>query len=201
MEKNITIAENELKRIVKESIIEVINEIKGNDSLLLEMPYSRNDYIVVLDTNARNAYIHFGKLFLYKDSTQDANGWVDEIVNKFTVPMLRAKVYVSDKAKEKAILNGYIFNFFGENYEDYQNQMEDFCSQSVYEVEKNAKKRGLEIPKHDDMKEAIEKGKEIIMSYGNAIKDVLKYNDQEQATQKLKEIVRSNVNNAFGLSV
>lgn len=197
MKKIITLEKDDIKNIVTETL----KEIKEQNSLLLEMPYSRNDYIVIVDANARNAYIHFGKLFLYKNTTQNANSWINEIVNKFTVPMLTAKVHVGDNAKAKVLINGYIVNFFGENYEDYMEQMEDFCSQSIYEMESHAQINGMAIPEHDEIKETIEKGEEIIIAYGNAIKDILKNGDEVEAKQTLQEIIRGEVDKVFGLGV
>ena len=80
--------------------------MKRNDErgLLTEMPYACGDYICVVDQHARDAYLHLAKLLLYKDTTHDADACINDIVNKFTLPVLTTKAFVSTEARARTLL-------------------------------------------------------------------------------------------------
>lgn len=197
MARIVKLTENDLERMV----LETLNSLSEEKELLLEMPYQRSDYLVVVDSNARNAYIHFGKLFLYKDSTRNASNWVNEIVHNFTVPMLTAKVYVNNKAKAKVLVNGFINNFFGKNFSDYEEQMCNFCVQSIRDIENGAKKSGMLIPQYDDIDESIIKGKPIVVAFGNAVRQLSENCTDADAVQLLESTIRNEFNKAFDMNI
>lgn len=103
MIKNIRLNKTELKVIVERVTRQVLEE-RG---LLTEMPYERSDYVYAVDKDARNAYIHLAKLLLFKNRTNDANKWINDVINNFTLPMLTAKVYVSKRSQSKVLFKGY----------------------------------------------------------------------------------------------
>ena len=196
--KIIRLTEDELKEIVKGATQQVLEE----RSLLTEMPYERNDFVYVVDKDARNAYLHLAKLILYKNSTNDANKWINDIVNNFTIPMLTAKVFVSNKARSKVLCNGYVKNLFGGKFEDYDTQMKNFCIAAIKDMEHTAMKANLAIPIHDDIGQSMQIGKNIVITYANAV-SALTYRTitQEVANEKLQTALRDAVNKTFGLNV
>lgn len=195
--KTIVLNESKLSEIVENVTRQYLEE----RCLLTEMPYERNDYVVVVDSNARNAYIHLAKLLLYKNTTNDANKWINDIINNFTLPMLTAKVYVSRKARSKVLLNGYIENFFGKDLEDYDYQMRNFCLSAIKDMEEKAKKNNLRIPAHDDIEQSLTAGKNVIVAYANAISELSNGVEQQVANQKLQNVLRTEINNSFDLDV
>lgn len=187
--KRIYIKESELKYLISTSTKEIL------ENILTEMPYERVDFFIFVDTNARNAYIHLAKILLYGNNTNDLNGWINEIVNKFTIPSLLGKVYVSNKARAKVIINGYINNFFDKNFQDYTTQMENFCAVAISDVEGKAKKNGLQPPIHNEIKTAIENGKNLIVDYANTVSSLASGTTQDQANSLLQETIRNGVDN------
>lgn len=176
--------------------------IRQNEGVLLtEMPYERSDYVCVLDKHARNAYTHLAKLLLYKNTTNDANGWINDIINNFTLPMLTAKVYISAKARAKVIFKGYIENLFGAEFEDYDEQMENFCYSAIRDMEGKAVKEGYTVPQHDDIKQSISLGKNIIVTYAQSIAKMANGIKQETANATLQNTIRTEVKKAFGIDV
>ena len=196
--KIIRLTESELKEVVKDATQQVLEE----RFLLAEMPYERNDFVYVVDKDARNAYLHLAKLILYKNSTNDANKWVNDIVNIFTIPMLTAKVYVSNKARSKVLCNGYVKNLFGKEFEDYETQMKNFCIGAIKDMEHTAKKNNLAIPIHDDIGQSMQQGKNIVVVYANVVSTLAdSTTTQEDANEKLQTALRDVVNKTFGLNV
>ena len=194
----IRLTESELNNIIKEATLKALQE----SQLLLEMPYQRNEFILFIDGNARNAYIHLAKILLYKDLTNDVNKWINDIVNNFTIPTLIAKVYVNNKARAKCIYNGYIENLFGKGFIDYEEQMGNFCFQCIKNMEGNAQKANSFIPSHDDVEQSIVQGKNLIVAYANAVVMLSdNHTPREEAHHTLQTTIRAEVNKAFGLKV
>ena len=187
--KRIYIKESELKSLISTAT----KEILGN--MLTEMPYERSDFFIFVDINPRNAYIHLAKILLYGNNTNDLNGWINEIVNKFTIPSLLGKVYVSNKARAKVIINGYINNFFDKNFQDYTTQMENFCAATINDIEGKAKKNGLQLPIHNEIKTAIENGKNLIVDYANSVSSLASGTTPAQANSLLQDTIRNGVDN------
>lgn len=160
----------------------------------IEMPYERSNFFIFVDVNARNAYINIAKILLYGNNTNDLNGWICEIINKFTIPSLLAKVNISNKARVKVIINGYINNFFDKNFQDYTTQMENFCATAIDDVEEKAKKKGLHPPKHNEIKTSIENGKNLIVDYARAVSILVNGTIQEKANSLLQETIRNGIN-------
>lgn len=195
--KVIRLNEGELNKVIKETVQELLNE----RVLLTEMPYERSDYVCVIDKHARNAYTHLAKLLLYKNTTNDANGWINDIINNFTLPMLTAKVYISAKARAKVIFKGYIENLFGAEFEDYDEQMENFCYSAIRDMEGKAIKEWYLVPQHDDVKQSISLGKNIIVAYAKDIAKMANGIKQETANATLQNTIRTEVKKSFGIDV
>ena len=195
--KIIRLTENELKEIVKDATQQVLEE----RFLLTEMPYERNDFVYVVDKDARNAYLHLAKLILYKNSTNDANKWINDIVNNFTIPMLTAKVYVTQKARSKVLWNGYVENLFGKRFEDYDTQMKNFCTAAIKDMKYKAQKAKLTLPIHDDIEQSMQIGKNILIAYTDAISTLINGTTQEIANEKLQTALRNAVNKTFDLNI
>ena len=195
--KIIRLTESELHRIVRETTLRILE----GTQLLTEMPYERKVFLTLVDTNAKNAYIHLAKIFLYGNSTNDANKWANEIVNKFTIPFLLGKVHVSNKARTKILVQGYIENLFGENFEDYELHMENFCATAIADVEDKAKKENLPIPTHNDIKQAMECGRDVLIAYANAVSSLSNGTTQEEANRILQNVLRKKVNASFNLNI
>lgn len=186
-----------------------LKEMEGNpenivleeQTLLTEMPYERYDYFYSVDKNARNAYFHFAKLFLYKNTTNEADKWINDIINNFTLPMLTATVLVSQIARAKLLYKGYIVNLFGKDFEDYDYQMEYFCDYAIGDMEEIAKQKGLPIPCHDDIKQSMNEGKNIVMAYAKTVCNMVTGVKQQEANAILQSTIRNEINNTFGLDV
>lgn len=175
-----------------------LNDERG---LLIEMPYERGDYICVVDQHARNAYLHLAKLLLYKNTTNDADAWINDIVNKFTLPMLTAKAFVSTEARARIIYKGYIVNFFGSQFEDYDEQMENFCHSAIRDMEAKAKKEGTIVPKHDDIKQSISSGKNIIMAYAQEIAKITNGTKHVPTNTTLQTSIRTEAKRSLDIDV
>jgi hypothetical protein len=195
--KIIRLTENELKNVLNDAVKQVLEE----KPLLTEMPYERNDYVYTVDKDARNAYLHLAKLLLYKNSTNDANKWINDIINNFTLPMLTAKVYVSQKARAKVLVKGYIENLFGKDFEDYDYQMENFCNSAIRDMEDKARKEGLSIPRHDDINQSMALGKGIVVAYAHEVAKMKNGITQTEANAVLQDTLRKEANAAFGLGL
>lgn len=193
--KIIRLTEEELREVVKDATVTILEE----RCLLTEMPYERNDFLYMVDKDARNAYIHLAKLLLYNNTTNDANKWINDIVNNFTIPMLTAKVYISQKARAKVLINGYINNFFGKDFVDYDYQMEDFCLSAIKDMEDKAKKVGNNVPPHNDIKQSLILGKSVIIAYASAVAQLTNGTTQEIANAKLQNTIRDKVSGIFNL--
>lgn len=166
-----------------------------------EMPYERGDYICVVDQHARDAYLHLAKLLLYKDTTHNADGWINDIVNKFTLPMLTAKAFVSTEARARIIYKGYIVNFFGSQFEDYDEQMENFCHSAIWDMEAKAKKEGTIVPKHDDIEQSISSGKNIIVAYAQEIAKITNGTKQPPSNTTLQRTLRTEAKQSLNIDV
>ena len=195
--KIIRLTESELKEVVKNATQQVLEE----RFLLTEMPYEKNDFVYVVDKDARNAYLHLAKLILYKNSTNDANKWINDIVNNFTIPMLTAKVYVTQKARSKVLWNGYVENLFGKRFEDYDTQMKNFCTAAIKDMKYKAQKAKLTLPIHDDIEQSMQIGKNILIAYTDAISTLINGTTQEIANEKLQTALRNAVNKTFDLNI
>ena len=195
--KIIRLTENELKEIVKDATQQVLEE----KFLLTKMPYERNEYVYLVDKDARNAYLHLAKLILYKNTTNDANKWINDIVNNFTIPMLTSKVYVTPKARSKVLLNGYIKNLFGNNFEDYDYQMMNFCTAGIKDMEDKAKKMESALPRHDDIEQSMIKGKNVVVAYANAVSELVNGTTQLIANEKLQVALRNAAKENLGLNL
>lgn len=195
--KIIRLTESELKEVINNAVKQAVEE----KVLLTEMPYERNDYVYTVDKNARNAYIHLAKLLLYKNSTNDANKWINDVINNFTLPMLTAKVYVSQKARAKVLCKGYVENLFGKNFEDYDYQMENFCDSAIRDMENEARTEGLSKPQHDDINQSVALGKSIIVAYAKEIVKMSNGITQNEANSVLQNTLRKEANAVFNLGL
>mgnify|MGYP003408728320 CR=1 FL=1 len=195
--KIIRLTESELKEVINNAVKQAVEE----KVLLTEMPYERNDYVYTVDKNARNAYIHLAKLLLYKNSTNDANKWINDVINNFTLPMLTAKVYVSQKARAKVLCKGYVENLFGKNFEDYDYQMENFCDSAIRDMENEARTEGLSKPQHDDINQSVALGKSIIVAYAKEIVKMSNGVKQNEANSVLQNTLRKEANAVFNLGL
>lgn len=195
--KIIRLTESELKEVINNAVKQAVEE----KVLLTEMPYERNDYVYTVDKNARNAYIHLAKLLLYKNSTNDANKWINDVINNFTLPMLTAKVYVSQKARAKVLCKGYVENLFGKNFEDYDYQMENFCDSAIRDMEDKARTEGLSKPQHDDINQSVALGKSIIVAYAKEIVKMSNGITQNEANSVLQNTLRKEANAVFNLGL
>ena len=195
--KIIRLTESELKEVINNAVKQAVEE----KVLLTEMPYERNDYVYTVDKNARNAYIHLAKLLLYKNSTNDANKWINDVINNFTLPMLTAKVYVSQKARAKVLCKGYVENLFGKNFEDYDYQMENFCDSAIRDMENEARTEGLSKPQHDDINQSVALGKSIIVAYAKEIVKMSNGITQNEANSVLQSTLRKEANAVFNLGL
>mgnify|MGYP003557475917 FL=1 len=195
--KIIRLTESELKEVINNAVKQAVEE----KVLLTEMPYERNDYVYTVDKNARNAYIHLAKLLLYKNSTNDANKWINDVINNFTLPMLTAKVYVSQKARAKVLCKGYVENLFGKNFEDYDYQMENFCDSAIRDMEDKARTEGLSKPLHDDINQSVALGKSIIVAYAKEIVKMSNGITQNEANSVLQNTLRKEANAVFNLGL
>lgn len=195
--KIIRLTESELKEVINNAVKQAVEE----KVLLTEMPYERNDYVYTVDKNARNAYIHLAKLLLYKNSTNDANKWINDVINNFTLPMLTAKVYVSQKARAKVLCKGYVENLFGKNFEDYDYQMENFCDSAIRDMENEARTEGLSKLQHDDINQSVALGKSIIVAYAKEIVKMSNGITQNEANSVLQNTLRKEANAVFNLGL
>lgn len=195
--KIIRLTESELKEVINNAVKQAVEE----KVLLTEMPYERNDYVYTVDKNARNAYIHLAKLLLYKNSTTAANKWINDVINNFTLPMLTAKVYVSQKARAKVLCKGYVENLFGKNFEDYDYQMENFCDSAIRDMENEARTEGLSKPQHDDINQSVALGKSIIVAYAKEIVKMSNGITQNEANSVLQNTLRKEANAVFNLGL
>lgn len=195
--KIIRLTESELKEVINNAVKQAVEE----KVLLTEMPYERNDYVYTVDKNARNAYIHLAKLLLYKNSTNAANKWINDVINNFTLPMLTAKVYVNQKARAKVLCKGYVENLFGKNFEDYDYQMENFCDSAIRDMENEARTEGLSKPQHDDINQSVALGKSIIVAYAKEIVKMSNGITQNEANSVLQNTLRKEANAVFNLGL
>ena len=174
----IRLTEAELSNMIVESVERVLQS-KG---MLNEEPYSPNPYFVLLDTHARIAYIHLAKIFLFGNSTNDANIWLTHALNAHTIPFITSTVTTGNKTKKKTIKEVFITNFFGENFEKYEEQMRNFCEEAETEVQEGCQEKyHQDAPPHRTIENAMAIGKEIVIAFANKVLEIYKCTDIDTA--------------------
>lgn len=182
--------------LTEERLREIIRE-----EILKEMPYERSDYVSDVNMHAQKAYEHFCKIFLYRNSTNDASGWADEIVNSFVIPMLTAKVYVSDKAKRKVLINGFQYNGFGSDMSDYQTRMETYSKAAISAMNDKARKCNQKEPAYYDPSESIRMGYPVVEGFCRELNDLAARSaDENTARTRLQRIIRTSLSRIFGMN-
>lgn len=180
----INITENEICLMIEESVNRILQIKHGG--LLLEEPYSPTPYTIVLDTHARIAYVHLAKIFLFGDSTNNANTWLTQALNGHTIPYITSKLTTGDKAKLKKVKEGFIVNFFGKNFEDYETQMRNFCLEAETEVQEGSQKQfHRDAPPHRTIDEAVAIGKNVIMAFATKVCELAKSTNEEEVKSVL----------------
>lgn len=79
--------------------------------------------------------------------------------------------------------------------------MENFCFSAIRDMESKADKDGIPCPNHDDIKQSIAAGKNIVLAYAQEIANLANGTAQEDANTKLQNVIRTEVNKAFELNV
>lgn len=143
------------------------------------MPYTKKDFTLIANKNAIYAYKRLAEIILYhKDYDKDKmNDILDELLNKYTLPIVGAMVYTTRRNKKEIIYDAYIGNLFGENFEDYEYQMRNFCEDALLN----------EMPE-EEIREKIKNGKDLIISYAKTVRAQLipEEYDKEEAYALLK---------------
>lgn len=159
--KKILISEQQYKHI--------FNIIEGKE-LLMEMPYSPSDFLIIVDSYARLYYTHLGKLLLFGDSTNNGSDWLNQIINRHITPLLTSKVTNGKSGLQKAIFKGFRTNFFSDDYSDFDTKMREFCSDASEEVTEGALKMyNKRIVPLRDINNALSIGKAIVIEFNNTI--------------------------------
>ena len=189
------IVKESVERVLDESVVQTLNSIEYETNkilqskygrLLLEEPYSPTPYTIVLDTQARITYIHLAKIFLFGNSTNDANTWLTQALNGHTIPYITSKVTTGDKTKMKKIKEGFIVNFFGKNFEDYETQMRNFCSEAETEVQEGSQKMfHRDAPPHRSIDEAVAIGKNVVIAFATKVCELAKSTNEEEVKSVL----------------
>ena len=195
--KAIRLTESQLSGIIKEVTLDLL----GSKVLLNEMPYKRADLLVLADAQARNAYKHIAKLLLYRNSTNDANKWANDIVNNFTLPVLKAKVDIKKDAWVKLMTQCYKTNFFGENFEDYNDAMREFCEEAIRDMEFNATKFRQKAPQHYEIDAMLIQGQGIVRNYAQTVIDVVRGKNKQDPHTVLQMSLRESLNTVLGLDL
>ncbi len=171
--------ESELCSMVEASVNKILQTRYG--SQLLEEPYSPNPYTIVLDTHARIAYVHLAKIFLFGNSTNDANAWLTQALNGHTIPYITSKVTTGDKTKLKKVKEGFIVNFFGKDFEDYESQMRNFCTEAETEVQEGSQKQfHRDAPPHRTVDEAVAIGKNAVIAFATKVCELARSTNEEE---------------------
>lgn len=174
--KIIRLKESDLAKMVTESVNRYLR--LEQKSLLMEMAYSPSDFLVISDTQARLAYIHLAKLLLFGNSTNNANDWLTQAINSHTIPYIAAKVTTGNHTKRNILAKSYWTNLFGDNFEDYEQQMRNFCAEAESEVQEGSQKMyHKDAPPHRTIEEAVSIGKSIIMSFAKKVVELSNTND------------------------
>ena len=165
--------------MVEESVNRILQ--MRNNGLLLEEPYSPEQYLILLDTHARITYAYLAKIILFGNSTNDANTWLIEALKGHTIPYITATVTTGNKAKLKTVKEAFIKNFFGKNFEDYETQMRNFCSEAEDEVQKGSQEKfHKDAPPHRTIDEAVAIGKKIVISFATKVCELAKRTNEEE---------------------
>ena len=96
--------DNRLYYIIEETVRKALLE-KG---LLLEMAFSPKEYASQCGVESYIIYLHFGKLFLFGNSTRNAEDWVNQIIDKHLIPIITAKYTGGIRSKSKMFNNGFV---------------------------------------------------------------------------------------------
>lgn len=192
-----------MKRIlITEKQLHYILGSTDDRELLMEMPYSPKDFMGNTDVHARIVYEHFAKLLLFGDSTNNASDWTNQILNKHTIPILISKVTGRPRVKTNLIIKGFKTNFFGEKFEDYEEQMANFCAAAEKEVKEGAMRLyNLTITPIRTTTEAVEFGRNIIEGFCDKVVELTNYTDFNEVYDILQPYVRNLLNANLGLNI
>lgn len=179
MAKSVVLKESELCSLITKSVNKVLQT--RNNGLLMEEPYSPEPYYILLDTHARIAYVHLAKIFLFGNTTNDANTWLTQALNGHTIPYITSKVTTGNKTKLEKVKEGFIINFFGKNFEDYETQMRNFCTEAETEVQEGSQKRfHRDAPPHRTIDEAVAIGKNVVIAFATKVCELAKNTNEEK---------------------
>lgn len=127
--KEMMFTKEELRKIVKEIVKEVINE---NEQLIMEMAMGLDDYRTKCNGNLFNLISHLIKVCLFENvSPTSVNSWRNEIYN-YAKPMVAGKIKeVKDKTR---FTKRYVYDaYWGEDFEEYDENAIQFFNEVIYE--------------------------------------------------------------------
>lgn len=183
-------------RIIRDSL----REFMENKELLNEMAYSPKDYCSQCGVQADIVYLHLGKLFLYGDSTRNAEDWVNQIIDRHIVNMVCAKYTSSLRSKTSMFYKGYIEYNFGKEFTDYKDRMTDFCKIAKAEVRDGCMRLyNKDIKPLVEIDDAVEKGKDVVMALILKAISLLPNNNVEEVRQILKNTLKEELQKHFGI--
>ena len=169
-----------------EMVTESVKRVLQSQSLLTEEPYSPKPYFILLDTLARIAYFHLAKIFLFGNSTSDANIWLTQAINGHTIPYITATVTTGNKTKKKTIKDAFITNFFGNNFEDYEHQMRNFCIEAEDEVQTGSQEKfHKDAPSHRTIDDAVAIGKSVVFAFATKVVEMSNSTNEDEVKSVL----------------
>lgn len=190
------------KILITEEQLHYILGSTSDRELLMEMPYSPKDFMGNTDVHARLVYELFDKILLFGDSTNNASDWTNQILNRHTIPILTSKVTGKPRVKTNLIIKGFKTNFFGDNFEDYEEQMSNFCAAAEIEVKEGAMRLyNSTITPIRTTKESVELGRNIIEGFCNKISELTNYTDFNEVYDILQPYVRNLPNTNLELNI
>lgn len=189
--------DNRLYYIIEETVRKALLE-KG---MLLEMAFSPKEYASQCGVESYIIYFHLGKLFLFGNSTRNAEDWVNQIIDKHLIPIVTAKYTGGIRSKSKMFNNGFVKYYFGENYVDYEEKMTEICKSAVTEVKEGSMRLyNKEIEPIIEIEEAVNIGKNVIIEFVNKAISQLGVMEHENVRSVLKPFLKSLLTTYFGIS-
>lgn len=181
-------------------IRENLREFLHSKELLVEMPYSPKEYSIQCGVQGDIVYLHLAKLFLFGNLTRNADDWVNQIVDRHLVNMVHANYGSSLRSQTTMFYKGYVEFIFGKNFVDYENKMRDFCQIAIIEVqEKSLKLYNQEIKPLFKIEDAVNKGKNVVITLIEKASSLLSNNSIEEVRQTLKQTLKEKLQEYFDI--
>ena len=189
--------DNRLYYIIEEKVRDVLVE-KG---LLTEMAFSPKEYASQCGVESYIIYLHLGKLFLFGNTTRNAEDWVNQIIDKHLIPIVTAKYTGGLRSKIKMFNNGFIKYYFGDNYADYNEKMTEICKSAITEVKEGSiRLYHKNIEPIIEIEDAVSKGKNIIVELVDKATSQLGILEHEAVRNELKPFLKSLLTSNFGIT-